>query len=449
MPYSSRMLTYRSQSRGSAHADRPRVLRWSPLRRRGTLLTALSLCLLMVSSITVSAASAAAPVRQARELGTATISHASAPAAKAGQTATGLRSVAGWQALFDARSAADDSRVYSRLSTSSDSWDYYNLAFGVDAFTAMFRATGNTKYLDKSLSYVNNVIARAKPSSSLGTQAYGDSYLGWVSQRSDVKGQEVPLFESFLWRYVTEMLWAIHQNPTVYNAPAYKSQYDSILAFTERNIFDKWYTRNDGHGGGGAGFPGMYRQNTNMASHWAFISLFVSKLTTDPTRQARARTVYTNIDGQMPVYGSSLRHQFLHPAAAPAAYVWSSVWDASASLSRITTSNVQDVPHASGEVAYIIDAYEFSTGAWTSTDITALSHTLTDLIWRKDGTYAAYVDGSGPGNGVVFDGFMKLGRYNAAIQKRLETYTGAISDNNYAVISFLANGALNAKYLGA
>ena len=44
---------------------------------------------------------------------------------------------------------------------------------------------------------------------------------------------------------------------------------------------------------------------------------------------------------------------------------------------------------------------------------------------------------------------MKLGRYNAAIQKRLENYTGAISDNYYAVIAFYANGALNARYLGA
>jgi hypothetical protein len=384
--------------------------------------------------------------RVSNSASTANLTAVPHPIAAATST-SGLRSMAAWETLFQGRAARDDSQVYSPLSKSSDSWDYYNLAFGLDAYTSMYLATGKTAYLNQSLTYVNNVIARAKPSSSLGASAFGDSYLGWVSQRADVKGQEVPLFESFLWRYVTQMLWTIRQTPTLYNNPTYKNQYDRILAFTERNIFDKWYTRGDGPGGGGgAGKPNMYRQNTNMASHWAFISLLLSRMTSNTTRRSEAVTVYTDINHHMPIYGSSLRQQFIKTAAAPAAYEWSSAWGPAGQY--VGAPNVQDVPHGSGEVSYIMASYDLGV-EWTAADITALFHTLTDVVWRKDRTYAANVDGSGSGNGVIIDGFMKLGRYNAAIQQRLENYTGAISDNYYAVIDFYAQGALNARYLGA
>lgn len=362
----------------------------------------------------------------------------------AATSTTGLRTVAQWQALFDGQTSRDYP-IYLKLSQSTDSWDYYNLAFGLDAYVAMFRATGQTKYLDTALLLVNNVIASAKASTSLGSRAFHDAYLGWVSNRSDAAGQEVPLFESFLWRYVMQMLWSIKTNPTVYAQSKYLTQYQSVLAFSEKNIFDKWYNRGAGPGGGGsAGYPNMYRQNTNMASHWAYISMLMSRMTQDSMRRSRAVTVETNIDTKMPVYGSSLRQQFLHNPSVPAAYEWNSYWGYK---NGVTAANVQDVPHGSAEVAYILEAYKLGD-YWTSTDVTALSHTLTDVIWRANGTYAANVDGSGAGNGVIIDGFMKLGRYSTAIQQRLENYSGSMSDNNYCVIDFFANGALNAKFLG-
>jgi hypothetical protein len=168
-------------------------------------------------------------------------------------------------------------------------------------------------------------------------------------------------------------------------------------------------------------------------------------MTQDPTRQARCVTVYTNIDQHMPNYSSSLRQQFQANPAAPAAYVWGSYWGP---YTGAGDPNVQDVPHANGEVSYIIAAHDLGI-EWTNADITALSHTLTDVIWRTNGTFAANVDGSGVGNGVIADGFMKLGRYNANIQLLLQTYKGSTSDNYYATSGFWAVGALNAKILGA
>jgi hypothetical protein len=85
---------------------------------------------------------------------------------------------------------------------------------------------------------------------------------------------------------------------------------------------------------------------------------------------------------------------------------------------------------------------------WTSADIAAFTKTLTSVIWRPNGTYALNVGGSGKGDGTIFDGFMKLGRYDGALQRRLESFTGSILDNRGGVSDFYAQGALNAKFLG-
>ena len=57
--------------------------------------------------------------------------------------------------------------------------------------------------------------------------------------------------------------------------------------------------------------------------------------------------------------------------------------------------------------------------------------------------YAGFVDGSGKGNGWFNDGFMKLGRYDIEIQKRLETHQVGRG------VQFYGNGALNASRLRA
>jgi len=51
------------------------------------------------------------------------------------------------------------------------------------------------------------------------------------------------------------------------------------------------------------------------------------------------------------------------------------------------------------------------------------------------------VDGSGRGTGFFNDGFVKLGRYDANLQRRLETHVVARNTQLYA------NGALNMRFL--
>ncbi len=337
-----------------------------------------------------------------------------------------LRTVAAWEQLFLGRWNSEHTADYLPRSNSLDSWQFYNLAYGIDANTAMYRATGKTQYLDRALLYVNNVVKNAKLSSSLSKSQFKDSYLGWASARSDTVGKEVPLFESYCWRYVTRLLRVIRETPALYGNATYRAQYDKLLAFTEKNIFDKWYKRSPN--------SYIYRSNTHMASHWAFISMDLSRMTTDAARKATYLTVFNNINRNLPNSTSSMRQQLRAGFTSTSTYFWNSVWGS-------TARPGQDVAHANGMMAYIVEAHDAGM-EWTDDDIRKFTATFNSVIWPSATRYADYVDGSGTGNGWFNDGLMKLGRYDANVQRRLEAH--GVGKN----ITFYGNGALNAKLLG-
>ncbi len=328
-----------------------------------------------------------------------------------------------WQERFD----ADADALYERSldeSESADSWDYYQLAYGIDAYTAMYQATGETRYLDTALELITNMVSDARPSSSIETSQYRDRYMGWTSEREDVRGEEVALFESYNWRYVTRTLRVMRQTPTIYDDPAYRAQYERLLNFTEVNIFEKWYAR-------GADET-IYRNRTHMAAHWAYISVDLFTLTADEARRVRYREVFSKIDRDLPNYSSSLRDQLQITGSDPPAYFWSAVWGGSGRPD-------QDVSHGNGVIAYVVEAHELGS-EWTATDMARFSATLTELILRDDGTSAEYVDGTGDGRGGFADGFVKLGRFDPAVQTRLQEH--GVQNAHY-----YANMALNATVL--
>src|SRR4029450_11067029 len=115
-----------------------------------------------------------------------------------------VRPVSHWAAVyqggwdFEYESSVPETR-------SADSWDHYDASYVVDANVAMFRATGGRRHLDRALEYVENVMDSARESSSLRSSQFRDQYRGWVSMRSDLDrpGDEIPLYESYFWRYAT------------------------------------------------------------------------------------------------------------------------------------------------------------------------------------------------------------------------------------------------------
>ncbi|MEU4420128.1 hypothetical protein AB0F81_05850 [Actinoplanes sp. NPDC024001] len=331
------------------------------------------------------------------------------------QDAEKVKTVAFWTGIF-MKSWDFSYRNGLPLSQSGDSRDHYDLAYDVDGCVAMFRATDQRRFLDRALLLVENVVAMAKPSTALAVSSFRDQYQGWSSQRTG-ENDEVPLYESYFWRYATALLVAMRDNKGVFADPAYRARYDKLLAFAETQIFEKWFSR-------GADET-IYRSRTHMASHWALISLHLGLLTGDEGRRARYATVAGTIS-------TRLHAQMRRNPVEPTAYFWSDVWDSAKRPG-------QDVGHGNGVLAYVVEARDRGT-SWTAADIAAFSALLTRVIWPSGTTYRAYVDGTGEDNGWFADGFVKLGRYDPAVQLRLEKHQ-VVNDQ------FAANMALNARIL--
>ena len=328
--------------------------------------------------------------------------------------AAAVRPVAHWAAMF-LRGWDFQYRTSLPQSRSGDSWDHYELSYSVDACVAMFRATGERRYLDRALEFVENVAASAVPSAGLGGSRYRDGYRGWASARQD--GDEVPLYESYFWRYGTALLAAIRQTPAVYADARYRARYDRLLAFAETHVFAKWYARDPDET--------IYRERTHMAAHWALIAVHLAAVTTDAGRRARYHAVAATIDRR-------LRGQLRRSPVEPTAYFWSDVWGSARRPG-------QDVSHGNGVLAYVVEARARGT-AWTAADLAAFGATLTRVVWPGGTTYHAHVDGTGTDNGWLSDGFVKLGRFDPAVQLRLENHQ-VVNDQ------FAAGMALNARIL--
>lgn len=330
-----------------------------------------------------------------------------------------LMSVSSWQARFDEDTT--DNTTDRDLSRSPDSFSFYQLSYSIDALASMYEATGQRRYADRALDDVENMIASARPSRDLGID---DPYLGWVSNQNGSTGEQVPLYESYAWRYVTRLLRVVRDGGLDRDA-AVRARTDRILAFTERNIFDKWYSRGPAET--------IYRSRTHMSTHWASIALDLDRLTPDPARRPRYQQVVSDIDDHLPNYPGSLRAQMRPSPQEPSAWIWSDVWG--------DTSGVQDVSHGNAVMSYVVESRDVG-GSWSAEELRRFQRTLSAFVLGRGDRYPANVDGSGKGNGWIADGFVKLGRYDPALQAALQDYGVQNSQ-------FYASMAVNARRLGA
>lgn len=366
--------------------------------------------------------------------------HPGSPGHRTPGTCQATRTVGQWEALYLAHAVTERATQQTR-SLSGDSWQLYDLGYGIDGATAMAEATGNTSYLDDALTWTENAISTAVPSSSLVDPRYRDSYLGWVSTTpSQTPGEEVPLYEFYCWRYVSRLLRVIRHHAAWYGDPLIRARYDAILAFSEEHVFEKWWLRAprppDTHN--------LYRSVTHIAAHSAYTALNLRECTTSAARVARYTEVINAIDvGPMPNYPSSLRDQLIVNTAHPNAFFWNWTWGS-------TSLPGSDVSHGNAVVAYVLDAVEYGQ-EWTTADIRKLCATLTEVVWPDPTSTivrAYYMDGSGTSSGTggtfINDGFWKLGRHDCTIQARLESYDAPVRNS----LQMYGHGALNAATLG-
>lgn len=344
-----------------------------------------------------------------------------------------------WQERFDSIWIDEnwDTFLMNRA-TSQNSWLYYHLGYGLDGLVAMAEATQDRSYLDAGLGYIEAIIDSALPSSELPDERYhDDDFLGWVSKLAATLDLQTVLYESVFFRYVTRTLRVIRQQPTWYDDPGVRARFDRILAFTEVQMFDKWWTRQTTHPMG-RGETQLYRERTHMASHWAYISLGLEGLTADPTRRARCRDVVDHINLALPNYPSSLRAQMVaHPDDATATF-FSDRWGQ-------TTPPGSDVSHGSHVISYLVESQELGD-EWTKRDLCRLVRTFDRILWPAEDVHAGYLDGS-PGAITIQRAteWAKLGRYSVRLQARLDTEhaPSVPADQGFLPMSYYGNCAKN------
>lgn len=355
---------------------------------------------------------------------------------------SGSASVALWAEKFDniyyqkGANPTSYSDFWINRSKAGSSSNFYTCSEGIDALTAMYLATGDAKYIGDAVTLCKNITG-----SSVSVKG---NYKGWTSKEASgnyrqVLGQEVPLYESYLFRYMARLLYEIKTHPALFNA--YKNDYASLLSFVETNGWQKWKSR--GKGGSIGANSMLMRSRTHMSAHWALTALFLGKITVNSGIKSECDAFVSEFNRRM---RSNLRNNPVNPLA----YAWNATWDDETPASRRI---VQDISHGNNVIAYIVEAYGFNT-YWTKVDINKFAAVITNVSYnRTTNTFATNVDrtsNSAVNGQYQADGWVKLGRYNKDVYDLFARYAQNESalKKNYQQGQFLANMALNAKILG-
>ncbi len=329
-----------------------------------------------------------------------------------GQDLSDLKTVAQFKNDFDESWESIEKARYLELSLSGNGGDIYYLD-GMQALVAIFQATGDTKYVDDAIELTKNLISTAKPSNTLELNGdHNDNYLSWVSDsRTSITGQglsnggQASLHETRGFQHVAKFLWVMHESPNL-RANGYQSDYQTILDFMETHIWDKWFSRNDAE---------AFSSAVDKSSAWAKIGFYLHKATGKP----KYRVMFDRFNTDMNyVTASRSMREILEPNTAnSSAYQWPRLW----SGAYYEGSSVSDLNHANRAVSILVDANEFND-FWTDDDMTKLVNTW-NVFWPSgDGSIMKkYIDGTGgDAAGYVEPGWIKLGRFDTALQARLE-----------------------------
>jgi len=377
-----------------------------------------------------------------------------------------------WKTLFDqSQNTIIPGETYTyleyaeSLSGSGYSLEMYSLAYYIDAYATMYNLTDDTYYLDTALGFIDKVISTAQivseiPNIGIEISAFhlddSQDYWGWVHNNSSYV-RESSLNESYMFRYVTKLL-RIMKEKNINESSSYDSVYNSILSFTEINIWKKWNERTWQNFHKRFVFP----ERTHMAAHWAYMAAnmyfisdqekceYIDVFNTISYNGYPSGSIYNGNN----VTGASLRNQNPLSNAYPSFSWINSSWD-----NVPTELNVmQDVSHANNVIAFIDEAHLLGMH-WSRSDIEDLIQFTKDVVFdNPDGfndcfnpsTINCNNGNSALGRGdYQADGWIKLGKYDCELQSRYENELNIMLANfpHLSVLNTYAQLGLNAKYL--
>lgn len=327
---------------------------------------------------------------------------------------------------------------------------------GIGALLAMYEATGSASYIEEAMDLTEQVIAKSKKGKEIENNPleFKDDYLGWanINPNNRASGgshlQEVPLFESYLFRYLAKMVYLIDRSETLSENSSLRKKSRDILEFINVNGWEKWFTRGERKSKGC--YPYLFRSRTHMTAHWAVVALYLHELTDAVQQKAQYEKFLAVFDEQLKGNLHITKNE---------AYIWNMTWDHAWPLGTACNKPaakvaVQDVSHGNHVVTYIVEAFELNRAAWKKQDIDHLINTAKYLVYNtKEKMFNADLSGkieSNMSNGILTsDGFVKLTRYSnelMAIFKNVRDSRYTDDDFNFYEAQYVAELILAAKY---
>ena len=288
--------------------------------RRGTAVAVLLVALAPLPWLVGCAApGAVAPLRTASAPAAPASPPAPAsPAAPAPAAAPLLKSAATWADAFDEEWRATRAQVQG-WAASGDSWQQYRLAYSIDALTSAYLATGRAAYVEDGLALLDAVAGSSRPSALIPGSRFHDGYRGWASSLKADGGDEVALYESYLWRYGTGLLRVVREDPALWSRPDLRRSYARLLGVAVRDVFGKWWARGPN--------SYIYRERVHLSAHWALIAVNLGLLDASRQRRTRyARVIREFVDGSVAERRPGLRTQLVASPFDSQAWFWSDIW---------------------------------------------------------------------------------------------------------------------------
>lgn len=308
------------------------------------------------------------------------------------------------------------------FSKSGNSRDLISLRRFLGGNNVLYEKTRDSEVLNFQRILINNVIDISKPSNENKNKKanFKDNFRGWTSKTKNKHlNQEIVLFESYSFFYITQFLYLIKESGWVDKSQENQNWWNNAIEFIEKNVWEKWYTR--GLSTYGVENRLFFRSRTHMGSHWAGIAMYLLKISSNEKAKQQYKKVLSDYDL---ILKENLR---INPKVKNA-YVWNSTYDRVLNTNAITSerANVQDVYHGNHVISYIIAAFELNSGPWNTDDLKSLSNTLKAVIYnQKNGTFADYVDGTNYNSkdsrkgDYLGDGWVKLAKYDNELKELL------------------------------
>ena len=331
---------------------------------------------------------------------------------------SGLATVSDWKSKFDAVISSENTS-YAPKWDSVDCLNLYSGAYAIDGLANAYLVTGDTTYLDYAKTYIDSRIATAVVASTIAGTNYSDGYLTWYKDGTEgtrTDKYQYPLDESYAWRYVCKLLSVMAERGEHLSTEPYATFFTDTLAFTETNIWEKWYTRS-----GTAGIQNIiYLASSDLCAHWATIALFLKDLTSDATIKQQCIDVFRDIahEGMAVNSGYSFRdllYSYVDDDTQKPYYLFGYGWTPS-------PTDIISCVDANSVISLLFECWRLGEFiSWV--DFEKVAYDIELLAWATSAPYPDKIDGTGTDTGWYSDGICKVGAINPQVQAWAYTHT--------------------------